>query len=721
MAITKKKVEKNKVDSKAELFDMLDKQFDAYFTPEKYRTGILPLDEVLGGYLESGSVVELSGESGCVDADTEFFTGHGWKRIADYEEGDQVLQYNANGTAELITPIKYHKLDAEYLTEVKTKSLDMCLSDEHNVYYITSKGNLRSKTFDRVLYEYNNNVKGFRGSFINSFSYSGKGLNLTDAEIRVMVAVIADGSFPRNTNYCRMNLKKNRKKKRLVKLLTEAGISYRAVNKEDGYTVYTFYTPRREKVYTKYWYDANTYQLEVIADEIFYWDGWISKRRANYKEYLTCVKESADFIQFVLTSLGYKTSIYTHDRHDSVRVMNGKIYPRKHIEYAVHPQKYKRSYLMKGGNNLGAQITRYKTTDGFKYCFTTYSGMWVMRRNNKIVVTGNCGKSTVILHLLKNLAEMGLKSVYIDAEGSVKESMLNGIGLMPYLSTRENRDNMFTLVRESGYETVEQLISTFLKVGGYKVFVIDSLTSLTGDVYLDLDENRQSTEGRVGFDALMNSRLLKKLSALKTRYNCIFIVVNQTRIDMSNPYMASYKSTGGQAAKFYPDVRLFMKVKEKLKDKQDLLIGKGIETIIGSNCTIEAHKSRLGPGFIPYPMTIYFGKGVSNLAAYVAMLPNLKNKRGHYIFEKASNVTYRLHLDSGDVQTTKGKEGLNRLVVEHADEISKLCEAYMNNYFAQFKSNKTTSTDYDTREDLVVEENEVQDYEIDEPEDLEVE
>ena len=64
MAITKKKVEKNNVASKAELFDMLDKQFDAYFTPEKYRTGILPLDEVLGGYLESGSVVELSGESG---------------------------------------------------------------------------------------------------------------------------------------------------------------------------------------------------------------------------------------------------------------------------------------------------------------------------------------------------------------------------------------------------------------------------------------------------------------------------------------------------------------------------------------------------------------------------------------------------------------------------------------------------------------------------------
>jgi RecA/RadA recombinase len=332
-----------------------------------------------------------------------------------------------------------------------------------------------------------------------------------------------------------------------------------------------------------------------------------------------------------------------------------------------------------------------------------------------------CGKSTVLLHLLKNLAEKGLKSVYIDAEGSVKDSMLEGIGLTPYVSTREHKDNMFTLVRESGYETVEQLLSTFLKVGGYKVFVIDSLTALTGDVYLDLKENRQSTEGRVGFDSQMNSRILKKLNALKTKYNCIFIVISQTRLDMSNPYMSSYKATGGQASKFYPDIRLFMKVKEKLKEKRDLLIGKGLDTIIGANCTIEAHKSRLGPGFIPYPMTIYFGKGVSNLAAYVSMLPNLKNKKGHYVYEQASNVSHILHLDSGDVKTTKGKDGLNQIVVEHADEIDALCRDYMDSYFAQFRSDKTTSSDYDVRDDLIVEEHEIQDYQIDDQEDTEVE
>lgn len=322
------------------------------------------------------------------------------------------------------------------------------------------------------------------------------------------------------------------------------------------------------------------------------------------------------------------------------------------------------------------------------------------------------GKSTLLLHLVKNLAEQGLKSVYIDAEGSVKESMIDGIGLTPYLSTKNKKDNLFTLVRVSGYEGVESLISTFVKVGGYKLFIIDSLTALLGDVYLDLKEERNSTEGRVGYDAQMNSRLLKKLNGLKSKHNCIFIVINQTRVDMSNPYHVTYSSSGGQSVKFYPDIRLFMKVKDKLKDTRDLLIGDGIETPIGANCTIEAHKSRLGAGFIPYPLTIYFGKGVSNLAAYVAMLPKLKNSKGHYVYEEVTKLTIKLHLDSGDYQTTKGKNGLNALVVEHGAEIAKLCNDYVDNYFANLKTN-LVSANYDDRDDLVVEESNVQDYVLD--------
>ena len=48
---------------------------------------------------------------------------------------------------------------------------------------------------------------GFGGKFLTTFSYNGEGIELTNEEIRIMCAVICDGSFDKNTSYCRINLK----------------------------------------------------------------------------------------------------------------------------------------------------------------------------------------------------------------------------------------------------------------------------------------------------------------------------------------------------------------------------------------------------------------------------------------------------------------------------------------------------------------------------------
>mgnify|MGYP003369660613 CR=1 FL=1 len=51
----------------------------------------------------------------CVSGDTEYFNGEEWKPIKDYTEGEKVLQYNVDGTAELVEPLRYiHKKEIEY-------------------------------------------------------------------------------------------------------------------------------------------------------------------------------------------------------------------------------------------------------------------------------------------------------------------------------------------------------------------------------------------------------------------------------------------------------------------------------------------------------------------------------------------------------------------------------------------------------------------------------
>lgn len=296
------------------------------------------------------------------------------------------------------------------------------------------------------------------------------------------------------------------------------------------------------------------------------------------------------------------------------------------------------------------------------------------------------GKSTLLMTLARSLCEQGEKVVYIDAEGSVKEDQMRGIGLLPYLSTKNNPNNNLLLIKSSGYNEVEEAISLCLKKGGYKLFIIDSLTALTADVYLDLDENRNSTENRVGLDALMNSRFLKKLNGLKSEYNCIFIFINQTRANIGG-YVTTFESTGGQAVKFYPDVRLFMKLKEKLYEKRDIVIGQ-IESPIGANTTIEARKSRLGFGFVPYPMTVYFGKGISNLNACLSLLPNIKvtiDGKKVPALEKQSTVTYVLHLKKGDVKTSKGQAGVLPLISENYDEVEALVNEYLDEFYDSLK------------------------------------
>lgn len=102
----------------------------------------------------------------CVTGDTEFFNGKEWKRIDEYVEGDRVLQYNPDGTATLVEPLRYihyqsddpfyQYRDAKYKNEkyndyaVKSKPK---LTGNHNVvYYVDEdKTKLALKSLEDIM------------------------------------------------------------------------------------------------------------------------------------------------------------------------------------------------------------------------------------------------------------------------------------------------------------------------------------------------------------------------------------------------------------------------------------------------------------------------------------------------------------------------------------------------------------------------------------------
>lgn len=439
-------------------------------------SGILELDKQIYGFID-GSVNIWTAYAGCVDCDTEFFNGYEWKKISEWNEQDKVLQYNEDGTATLVHPLKFHKYECDNLWHFRTKyGLDQCLSDEHTVVYLNSSGKLSTKEFSEVKKLHEENKEGFNGKFIRTFQYDGKGISLSDTEIKLMCAVICDGSFGKsNSKLCRLHLKKDRKKQRLREILKECNLDYREKeSSKEGYTDFYFYAPRREKEFSSFWYDCSSEQLKIICDNILFWDGYTDKTKngVERKRFSTTSKDTADFVQFAFSSCGFSSTITINDRSGQKYFTCGKYYTRKSAEYSVVISERKTSALMSHENSK-AKIEKYTPVDGYKYCFTVPSHMWVMRRNGRIVVTGNCGKTTLLSQsCVLEAIDRGETVFWFNAESTTSQ-MLNWI-----LSQAAGREHTVEFTKDGGftfYKPTIQAVNEIKKYYKEKIYVYDNL------------------------------------------------------------------------------------------------------------------------------------------------------------------------------------------------------------------------------------------------------
>lgn len=334
----------------------------------------------------------LFDDAGCVSGDTEFLTPTGWKRIDQYEPADQVCQYfPASQTASFCKPLRYVRTVAPYLVSIKgARGTDQLLSPDHKVLLRTNfanvcrGGDLRwvDSTAENILEAAEKNPEGrsSNSKIPTVFSLASSGSRfLDDASLRVMVAVIADGHFPNKSNRVLVRLKKGRKRQRLHDLLQSAEIEYtcRPCTPE-GFYVFSFLAPRREKEFTEAYWRIPKSQREIVYEEFPHWDGSAAKENRG-PSFSSTSKASADFIQFVCVSTGHSSSLGTASRGN------------RSIEYSVRVRGSSGAFVMPRHSG----ITRVKGSAKV-YCFTVPSGYLVLRRNGYVFVTGNCGKSLIM-------------------------------------------------------------------------------------------------------------------------------------------------------------------------------------------------------------------------------------------------------------------------------------------------------------------------------------
>ena len=136
-------------------------------------------------------------------------------------------------------------------------------------------------------------------------------------------------------------------------------------------------------------------------------------------------------MQYIGNICGYRSSISITDRVGET-YKDGS-YERKSLEYRVLFTKQTNIRLLGCNDGVKSYFKQEKSVDGIKYCFTVPSGFLVLRRNNQVFITGNCGKSsTIVFQALKMM-----KTGKFDQILFIKTPSTLGIDDLGALSTNE--------------------------------------------------------------------------------------------------------------------------------------------------------------------------------------------------------------------------------------------------------------------------------------------
>jgi len=348
--------------------------------------------QVSVNFLTNNEKVADFSDPGCVSADTEFLTPSGWKRIDHYTNGDMVAQFHPDTREiEFVKPLDYIKRPCSTMIAIApSRGTSQRLSHEHRVLYYKDDGShdvMPAMQYMNTLHQIGPNH--FKSKFCTTFSVrTHSALDLNDDNLRVMVAVIADGHFStEGSTRCTIRIKKQRKIERLRMLLSKATITYKekTCSSQPDFQVFHFNAPLRHKEFNSDWWKADQHQLEIIADELPNWDASQDKRPSAGTRFSTFVESTADFAQYAFSAAKRPTSktFSIRNRTDEGRGVM--------LEFTVHAQA--KNKLIGPGRK--ESVYEVPNPEGYKYCFEVPSSFLLLRHNGYIFATGNTGKTGV--------------------------------------------------------------------------------------------------------------------------------------------------------------------------------------------------------------------------------------------------------------------------------------------------------------------------------------
>ena len=318
----------------------------------------------------------------CYSPDTELLTPKGWKPISECAESDMVAQYDKETTdVSFVIPSDWQKFQFDgQLINIKSDWCDMAVTPDHRIL-------LRKKR--------RNKIWGFpQATAANDFIYCDQlpnsGISIgaqgpTVSQARLIAAFQADGSFPvGKRTIASFNLKKTRKKERLISLLEHLNIPYQLKVYESipKWTTIqisistirwlTTYMPNKKFNWSML--NWNFSSRKALIEELGFWDGdFVGNAGIRY---FTSDAINAQVISAMTAISGYGCIL----RHDDRPA-------RKQAVRAYVLNLSRKGWRGFSKNPNPKRLLQYK---GNVYCCTVPTGFLVTRRNGKNVISGNC-------------------------------------------------------------------------------------------------------------------------------------------------------------------------------------------------------------------------------------------------------------------------------------------------------------------------------------------
>jgi hypothetical protein len=333
-------------------------------------------------------------EGECFPGDTEVLTRRGWVRLDAYG-GQDVAQYNLDGTAEFVKPLAI--IDKEYngpltVFQSKSKSVNLWTTPDHRILFEHDKTGLPTVLPAKSV------PKG-RARFLRTALLTAPGVDLTDDDIRLQVAIQADASVEGSNGLAssrsgehhldsgldrwRAEFSKPRKVLRFRELLSRLGLSAKEAVTKRKSTIFRFSTDagKYHKVFPASLYEMSFAQRQVFIDEIAHWDGSI---RENATSYTSVLEPNVDLVQWAYHMNGYMCKKNIETNRKGVR---------KDMYRATFNYRRKRGHHGK----TCAQEIKKLTVDysGHVYCVQVPSSFLVTRKDGTVVMTGNCDALTL--------------------------------------------------------------------------------------------------------------------------------------------------------------------------------------------------------------------------------------------------------------------------------------------------------------------------------------